>query len=154
MAKWQRIINNKRIKRNDIIYIRHFFDNLAEILRLKSQDDWYGIGINDIIRHGGSSFISRNNESNLYSILEKIYPDKEWQVWRFRTVPTGYWDNFDNHRIFFDWLADQLNIDVPDKWYNISDKDIVDHGGETLLYDYYDGSLINTLMSIYPGKLN
>eukprot|EP00026_Physarum_polycephalum_P004824 Phypoly_transcript_04848.p1 GENE.Phypoly_transcript_04848~~Phypoly_transcript_04848.p1 ORF type:complete len:647 (-),score=68.04 Phypoly_transcript_04848:128-2068(-) len=66
--------------------------------------------------------------------------------------PRGYWtmDSNINVRAFFDRLAFEKNRDplVPESWYDISWKEITDHGGLALLGHY--NTLAKALADAYP----
>lgn len=65
-------------------------------------------------------------------------------------TPSGYWDDFANHRVFFDWLGEKLAIDVCSCWYHVKKEEISSHGGGGLLSLFYSGSSVKSLMTVYP----
>jgi len=69
--------------------------------------------------------------------LLSVYPEFNWIVWKFNTVPQGFWSDR-NKRRFFDWLRKELGLESFEDWYNITHKDINKLGGSKLLY-YYTG---------------
>jgi hypothetical protein len=80
----------KEFWRNNL-QLRRFFDDAANRLNLKEQEDWYNInkeeledkiiGANKILKYFGDC---------LCKALSKAYPDRIWHEWRFKRVPNGY----------------------------------------------------------------
>lgn len=62
----------------------------------------------------------------------------------------GYWKDHKNQRKFFDELAKKLKIAKPEDWGKVNVKRIAEHGGLALL-NYYGGSLMKCLKSVYSG---
>lgn len=74
---------------------------------------------------------------------------KEW----FHSVAArnhGYWKEQKNQRKFFDDLAKKFQVTKPQHWGKIQVKRVAEHGGLALL-NYYGGSLICALKSVYSG---
>ena len=46
-------------------------------------------------------------------LLQHIYPEYDWSLWKFDTVPMGYWQSTQNIEIFIDRLETQLDYN---KW--------------------------------------
>ncbi len=61
-----------------------------------------------------------------------------------------YWDDMSNQRNFMDELAEKLGITNVDGWYKITATTVQQHGGASLLKQYYDNSLSKCLTSVYP----
>jgi hypothetical protein len=54
-----------------------------------------------------------------------IYPEHNWQFWRFDTVPHKMWKDQKSLRQFFDWLAKELNVVDLKDWYKISKGEVI-----------------------------
>src|SRR5690349_2552744 len=67
-----------------------YFDWLGIQLGYKSMDDWYKLTMDELRKHNGSKFLS--NYSSPAEILQKIYPQHNWMIWRFKDIPKGYWE--------------------------------------------------------------
>jgi hypothetical protein len=83
------------------------------------------------------------------SALLSIYPEVDWQLWRFGKVPRGYWQRQTFRRNFMDWMAEYLNFQREDEWYSITEKKIKKHGGTGLLYEF-ENSVLKSLEDAYP----
>jgi hypothetical protein len=129
---------------------RQFFDYLAEKYAINSTEDWYEMKQEDIMDNGGSSLLYNFHDNSPSLALMRIYPDMEWQPWRFESAPGNYWDDMENQRIFFDWIFDQLEMNDATDWYQIHQIDIIKLGGGALLRFYHDNSHIRALTRIYP----
>jgi hypothetical protein len=51
--------------------------------------------------------------------LCEIYPEYDWEVWKFNPIPRGFFGDLENHATFVTWLAELLEIHHPDQWYNV-----------------------------------
>ena len=67
-------------------------------------------------------------------------------------VKQGTWKNIENHKIYMDWLGLQLGYKISEDWYKISQKDIYNNFGGGLLPNYYNGSPLQLLKSVYPKE--
>jgi len=88
------------------------------------------------------------NKSPTKALLS-VYSEYNWIVWKFKSVPDGFWCETTNHKKFFDWLGGQLGVKSFEDWYDITHSYIVKHGGLGLLQRYYNNSTMNALLSIY-----
>src|SRR5690348_8317947 len=120
-------------------------DDIFIKMGFKSMNDWYRIKQKDIITNGGSSLLKEYKQSPS-KMLINIYPQHEWKLWKFDSIPKGYWDDPLNRNDFLSNLFKSLQLSEMDDWYNISSKDIINYGGSSLLY-YYDNSLFKMLQS-------
>jgi hypothetical protein len=71
-------------------------------------------------------------------------------LFRFSTVPQKYWNSKNNQRKYFDWIADELNIQTQEEFYSVTVAELRDRGGWGLINNYYSQSLFKALESIYP----
>jgi hypothetical protein len=138
-----------RIIASDISTHRSFFDWIAENLSIKCEEDWYNIKYKDISHYGGSELLKQKYNGSPSYALKIIYPEIDWQVFRFHSVPKDYWNYREHRRKYFDWIADMLSISLSEDWYNITYEQIVSLKGRGLL-GYYNGSHASALMDIYP----
>src|SRR5690242_1908776 len=92
----------------------------------------------------------RNKSKYFWSIgiisflMNKARSTPSRRVFRYWTPGTpnvpGVWKSKRNHKIFFDWLGNELGFKSPDDWYNISLQQIKENGGEKLISKYYQNS--------------
>eukprot|EP01118_Nematostelium_gracile_P006157 TRINITY_DN1979_c0_g1_i3.p1 TRINITY_DN1979_c0_g1~~TRINITY_DN1979_c0_g1_i3.p1 ORF type:complete len:269 (+),score=45.57 TRINITY_DN1979_c0_g1_i3:142-948(+) len=66
------------------------------------------------------------------------------------TTETKENESKDNEKMFFEFLANQLGLKEREDWYSVKRKDVIKHGGESLLKTMYNGSLGKALQSVYP----
>lgn len=122
---------------------------LAERLGIDRLDGWYEVSVRDVSREGGRKILRRFGDS-LSDMLVTVYPDHEWEPWKFKGVPKGFWDERENQRRFGDWLGKQLGIKELGDWYNVTSADVISRGGAVLM-DQYAESLSHMLSAIYPN---
>jgi hypothetical protein len=98
---------------------RQFLEHLAATkLNIQSLDGWYKVKSADVISKGGSGLLQGYGGS-LIAALQAVYPDHEWQEWRFKQIPGLLWQDPKNITRFFDWLGKELRITTVEDWYQI-----------------------------------
>jgi hypothetical protein len=63
---------------------------------------------------------------------------------------SGAWNNFENHKIYAEWLGKKLGYKKYEDWYNLTAPLIQNNYGSGILSKYYKNSSILFLKSIYP----
>jgi len=129
---------------------KHFFDVLGKKLGYTTKEDWYNITQDDIYKHKGSILLLHHYQGSPTKALQHIYPDHDWQLWKFKCTPKGYWDKLFNQREYLDWLEQQFGYKCKEDWYKVTQEDFFKHGGTTVLVGYYQGSPSKLLQSVYP----
>src|SRR5690349_8561441 len=103
---------------------RIFFDRSKDKLGYNCMEDWYNITQEDICRNGGITLLFKHYNSSPSMALQKVYPEHNWMLWRFKVVPTGYWDEILDNPVeskrLVDWLGEQLHIKGLDDWNRVS----------------------------------
>jgi len=127
---------------------REYFDELSKILNLKTYEDWYQVKVSDIEEYGGDGLLSNYGNSPVKA-LTTAYPEHNWQLTKFSSIPQGFWQEISNQRDFFDHVGKKLNIKKWEEWYSVKKNDVADHGGLSIL-QYYENSPCQALMNIYP----
>ena len=127
---------------------RDFLDWFGNQLGFKEMDDWYGITEKQILENGGVTLLNKYGESPSKLVMA-VYDTHQWQQSRFNTQH-GYWNNKDNQRDFMDQLGNQLGFKEMDDWYGITQKQLHENGGVTLL-DKYGGSPSKLVMAVYDN---
>lgn len=134
---------------NERLVRKNFFEKLGKTLELNHWTDWYQVTTNDVIKHGGSGLLSDWYGNSLSRALVSLFPEYDWKNWKFRQVPSHFWDSRQNQKDFMDDLGKQLGISNLEEWNNISTSTISDNGGSSLLQKY-DKKKNSLLQSIYP----
>jgi hypothetical protein len=82
-------------------------------------------------------------------MLSTLYPEYNWLPWKFENSPRNFWDDVKNQRNFLDWASKEFKIQDMSDWYRVTQKDLIDIGGSSLLGKYnYSPSLI--FSTVYP----
>jgi hypothetical protein len=66
-------------------------------------------------------------------------------------VKSGAWNNFENHKIYAEWLGKKLGYTNMDDWYKISKDILINNFGSGLLSKHYNNSPINFLKTIFTN---
>ena len=104
---------------------RQLFDKLGEQLGYTSMEDWYDVNADKIRKNGGAEILLRFYRHSPSTALKTIYPDHDWMIWRFNTVPKSYWKNNASknsieQKRMIDWLGDKLGIHSVEDWLSVS----------------------------------
>lgn len=127
---------------------RKFFDWLGKKLGYTHLDDWYNITKDQIDKHGGAGLLAQCYNNSPWGALEAVYPEHEWQPWRYQKAPREYWKDEANFKKMFEWLERQLNIQSPEDWYRISLDQIQRVTNPTIIFK--TGGLTKFLNQMYP----
>jgi len=103
---------------------KQFFEWSKAQLGYKCMDDWYKVTREDIDKNGGGGLLSNIHNSSPSLVLKSVYPEHNWELWRFKRVPKGYLERMakDHNEIkrMMEWLSGQLSIKCLDDRYRIS----------------------------------
>ena len=113
---------------------RKYFDYIANVLNIKSQEDWYRVEKKQIMNLKGGGLLNRYN-GNLFNALVSNYPEYSFDILKSRTPKTKYWNNITNVRNFIIQLKKEFIIQRKNDWYRISSGDIGAMGGQGFLYN-------------------
>jgi hypothetical protein len=87
-----------------------WYDSVSQRLNLKSPEDWYNVSRKDLRRVGGHFIVDNYFNGSIARALIHLYPNYEWEIWKFKAVPKGFWDDPRNQRAFFDFVGKRLGI--------------------------------------------
>jgi hypothetical protein len=126
---------------------RKTMDWVSKQLGIQQQKDWYCITGKQVISLQPNSLKKYGNSLSL--TLRNVYPEFEWHNHLFEYTPRNYWTNPNNQRLYMDWVAEELGIDIQNDWYEVTMTDVQSFG-TTFISDHYKDSLFAALRSIYP----
>jgi len=144
----------KKDKLPKVVRHRRFFDKFANSRQFNPLDSqkWYAISKKDLIKAGGSGILNVYYKGSYIKALTKVYPELSLQKKNFLgSKREGKWKSATKCRKFFDTFAavKQFNPLDSQKWYLVSNKDVVKAGGSGIL-NHYQGSHIKALIKLYP----
>src|SRR5690242_10023870 len=90
-----------------------FFNWVAKKLNITKNEDWYKIQTQDVKKLGGDTLLNHYYGNSLSRALIEVYPQNNWQVWRFQAIPKGTWQDITVQRQFFDHIGKELHISQP-----------------------------------------
>jgi hypothetical protein len=129
---------------------RKLFNNIAEKLNIRTQEDWYSISRRQLTQYGGETLLRLYYNNSLYSALKSIYPMYSWSRLMCINVPHNFWTKKSNRREYFDWISQQLGIEKQEDWYNYSGTYIRSLFKAGPLNGDYSTSLTKSLQETYP----
>jgi hypothetical protein len=107
--------------------------------------------------------VTRKYGGSLTKTLMNAFPEHPWCIYRyvlfftypfskrrdrFAYVPTGHWDNEENHKKFLDFAIEQLQIKRKEDWARVTNAQLYELGGNSLLKRYH--SIGNLVKKFYP----
>eukprot|EP01114_Cavostelium_apophysatum_P019814 TRINITY_DN6476_c0_g1_i1.p1 TRINITY_DN6476_c0_g1~~TRINITY_DN6476_c0_g1_i1.p1 ORF type:complete len:606 (-),score=129.46 TRINITY_DN6476_c0_g1_i1:43-1860(-) len=127
---------------------RNCLDDIAKLLGVKTWEDWYKVSRKAVESCGGSSLVSYHRNSVARALCE-AYPQYPWQIWRFKEVPSGFFNQSKVRRQFLDYVSSELHLQTMDDWYQVSKDDILARGGGEIL-KIFGGSVARSVINSYP----
>jgi len=126
-----------------------FLDAFARAKRIKVLDDFYTVSALEVSRSMHGTMLSGIFGGSLHKVLNAMYPQHDWKLTKFVSVPQNYWSVRDNQWHKLEEIGKSLNIKVLDDWLKFAQRDLVKRGASGLL-GANGGSLYNTLRFVYP----
>jgi hypothetical protein len=121
-------------------------------LNVHHVEDWYSVTANTLIINGGSGLLKRYNNS-ISDLLSNVYTRTNWQPWRFANTQRGWFQCQNNQRIFFDWVADELNMQSYRRLYDeVTASQINRMGGGTIL-QYHNNSIKDAIYNLFQFEI-
>jgi hypothetical protein len=109
-----------------------YMEWLGEQLGVRRLEDWYQLSLKTVRKWRGGGLLDYCGASP-FALLKDYRPDYEWQEWRLRNVPLGFWQHRANRRRYLDWLGQQLGFAQPEDWYQLSKQHLEERHGRQLL---------------------
>lgn len=122
--RWQSWKFRPRVSSSLIQKHRNYFDSMALSLGIETLEDWYNYTCNFNRKVPQMKNILKYYDQSLVRALTHVYPEHNWQVWRFKQVPKSYWTDQKNMSNYFDWLSNKLKLDEERNWESISVKQV------------------------------
>jgi hypothetical protein len=81
----------------------------------------------------GAGILARYQNS-LIKALQSVYPEVQWEAWKFPRAPQGFWNDKSNALTFLESLRTEIGIQQTTDWHKISTKQLSSHKGMYFLY--------------------
>eukprot|EP01122_Echinamoeba_exundans_P014237 TRINITY_DN6400_c0_g1_i1.p1 TRINITY_DN6400_c0_g1~~TRINITY_DN6400_c0_g1_i1.p1 ORF type:complete len:587 (+),score=60.56 TRINITY_DN6400_c0_g1_i1:68-1762(+) len=106
---------------NQRLFLDWVAQNVFKFDPLQSWTAWYDISARQISSAGGSRLITLHGGSPV-QLLRTVYPEHHWKAWRFKQVPSGFWDKIDDTslRQYLDEISQELGLLDLNAWYRVS----------------------------------
>jgi len=132
-----------------VILFRKYFCWLRGQLGFKVMEDWYKLSAEAMLQNCGASLGYYYKGSPSKALMD-VYPEHDWKLWKFGSLPKRFWNPIENQRQYFDWLKLHLGYSDMEDWYKVTIEDFHRNGGSQLLHRYYKNSLPTALQTVYP----
>jgi hypothetical protein len=124
---------------------KFFFDSFAEENKVDSMEQWYLVKNKQIIDYGGNGILSVAGNS-ISTALADVYPEHNWQPWKFHWTTTETWKIPAAVHFFFESLRGENPLDSLYTLASFTRRK--PHGKKVLAA--FKGSLLNALQTAYP----
>jgi hypothetical protein len=102
-------------------------EELGKLAGYDTKEDWYRLQAKDVIRHGGYGLLNHYKGSPS-KLLQGVYPEHDWLLWKFEMVPIGYLKQLskDEAQCFklVESISQTLQIVELEDWYRVSSTQI------------------------------
>jgi hypothetical protein len=96
-------------------------------------EDWYLISSRSVAAHPHAASLLRTfYNSSLYVALRSLYPEHDWQPWRFLNPPKHLWLNPHHIRSFLTYAAEKLKLSSVEEWKGVSWRQLTHLGAHRL----------------------
>ena len=134
---WEDIKNHK-------LYIEWLGDELG----YETIDRWYELTTDAIYANFGGGLLSSYYSGSPIQFVKAMFPEYEWLEWKFVNVSNGYWEDIKNHKLYIEWLGDELGYETIDRWYELTTETLYANFGRGSLNIYY--SPIQFVKAMFP----
>ena len=128
---------------------RRYFEWLGAQLGFHSSDDWYRVTGDDIRSNYGAAMLASYYKGSYIRALLDVFDEVQWQPWRFRTIPDGFFSDPKNGIAYLKWLGRTLGFKKLEDWYNLTWEMLIAHRGGVLFHTA--GSVPSVVRLLYPG---
>ena len=122
-----------------------FLERVKQKCNIKDPSDWEKVNFQQICELGGRSLYKQ--EKKLHLILEKYYPEEDWEFIRKRK-PNSHWNNPENLKDELEEIGKKLGVQALSDWDKITTPRFVQCGGAKLMKKGY--SFFDLLSTAYP----
>lgn len=105
-----------RIEKNRL----EFAHWLEKKLGIERKEQWYMVRWRDVVDCGGGGLLRCYDHSVQRTLIE-IFPDYNWDPWKFHNRSRGFWNDSQNLQKLLGILSRQLNINATKEWLYIGD---------------------------------
>jgi hypothetical protein len=116
-------------KRNRIDYLKW----IGRKNGFHEAEDWYALNYLHFQNAPSGVSVLLHYKSSPIRALQELYPDIEWQEWRFSSPPKHFWTNKAHRRRFLEWLGGELGYRQPSDWYQLTVEIVISKGGRGIL---------------------
>jgi len=131
---------------------KDFMDELGRKIGIRSEadyDKWYDQPGSLFLEHHGHGLFELY-EKDLPKLLASIYPNYNWQLWRFPRKITEVLKSDKETKKLFDYLEKGLEIRRPEDWYRVTLEQLNDLGVGPFS-KRIEGGLVTLLSKRYPN---
>ena len=129
---------------------RRYFEWLGRRLGYRRHEDWYGLHGDDVRNNYGAGLLQGHYQGAYEKALQEVFPEYEWEPWRFRTTPDGYWSDKRNCTRYLKWLGEQLGFHTLEDWYALSHQILCDNHGYGIVHEV--GSVVGVVKLLFHDQ--
>jgi hypothetical protein len=119
--------------------------------------DWSRIPAQQLSKRGGLGLLKLYGGSVAATVRDIFQEEENFQedslLLTWKNAPPDHWEDPNNLRSYFDWVAEKLNVDLLENWMEISGKKLIEMGeGGPLKHDK-EKNWMEFLIMAYPDTI-
>ena len=130
-------------RRNYVLWLSHK-------LGCRKMKHLYRLSYGDAARNHGAGVATNYWRASIIVGIIECFPDFDWQEWLFRQNLKSFWKDKRNQRRYMQWLAQQLQISIPEGWYRATTDDFERFRGASFLVGFYRDSVSRAVKAYLP----
>jgi len=129
---------------------KSYAHDLGVYLGYKKSEDWYQLTAQQIHDFHGRTVVKNYYHGSPTEFVMAMFPDYDLKLYKFVSAPREYWKSEENQKSYAHDLGVHLGYQKKEDWYQITQQQMRDFHGGTLLIGYYNGSTSKFVMAMFP----
>lgn len=127
---------------------RAYIDQMMALCGVTRYVDCYQLRARQLFARHAASL--KKHHGGFTTLLCALYPAWRVRPWLFIDTPPFCWTSHGVGRAYLEWLHDTLGHVEWSDWYDVTYRQVVEHGGSGLLSGYHRNSLYHALVTHFP----
>jgi hypothetical protein len=152
-ATWDALIWSKVPKNywKEIQHRRKYFDDISKQLHIQKLEDWYNISFRRALQCRGVAWIvNEYYQGSLRRALVDVYPEMQWQPWKFTPMPKHIWKEPQVVRSYLHEISTQFGVTSSREWLQLTQPELHLAASAKQLLKYYKNNWQRVLHSAFP----
>jgi hypothetical protein len=135
----------------DIDQHYRYVEWVVQEMKIERIEQWYKVRLQDLENRSGSLLMESKYNGLVNKLLVRLYPEIQWQPWRFEKVVHGYWNDKENVSRYLEWFRGQVGAISDRDIYDITHDEIISLHGTSLLWKW--GGVFQFISHCYGDRI-